>query len=186
MTANKNPPSMRILEKLSKLKISEVVLGKLERLAAKMGIDEDQLFHLYLEVKNNAYSEKFARIPFSDRVLFLPQCLRAEKCHAKLNRSGYECLECGKCDVKKIIGLAKHYGYKKVYIVSGGSMTQKLLSLEKPKACLGIACVKELILGSFVCEKFGIIPQGISLLRDGCVDTCVDWKSMSTVLRSRA
>jgi hypothetical protein len=182
MKVDVNSPSMRIIKTLSKLKISEVALGKLERLAAKLGIDEEQLFRLYVDLKNNAYRDRFGKTPYSDRALFIPQCLRSRKCSAELYKSGFECLKCGKCDVLKIINLANDHGYKEVYVVSGGSMIKKLLSTRRPKACLGIGCFKELILGSFVCEKLGTIAQGMPLLKDGCVDTKVDWESLSTLI----
>ncbi len=65
-------------------------------------------------------------------------------------------------------------------------MVKKILSIEKPKACVGIACDKELILGGFLCEKFNIIPQGIQLLRDGCTETAVDLEVLLGALQRRS
>jgi hypothetical protein len=178
-----NSPSMGIIKKLAKLRVSEIALEKIERLAAKAGIDENQLLNLYVDTKNNVYRKKFASIPFTDRILILPQCLRPKDCNAKLNELGYECEKCGNCEIKKIIELSEKIGYKKTYIVSGGSMVKKILTLERPKACLGIACVKELVLGSFLFEKFGIVPQGLVLLKDGCVETAVDMSSLLSSLQ---
>jgi len=178
-----NSPSMGIIKKLAKLRVSEIALEKIERLAVKAGIDENQLLNLYVETKNNLYRKKFANVPFSDRILILPQCLRPKDCHAKLNELGYECEKCGNCEIKKIIERSNKIGYKKAYIVSGGSMVKKILTLERPKACLGIACVKELVLGSFIFEKFGVVPQGLALLKDGCVETVVDMNSLLTSLQ---
>lgn len=186
MKLDKNPTSMLLIEKLAKLRVSEIALGKIERLATKIGIDENQLLHLYVEAKNNVHKEKFNRVPYSNRVLFLPQCLRSKNCSAKLSKFGYECAKCGNCEVKKIIDYAKEIGYKKVFIVSGGSMVKKILSLERPKACLGIACDKELILGGFICEKFNIILQGVQLLRDGCTETAVDLEVLFGTLQRRS
>ncbi len=183
MIADKKSPSMEIIKKLAKLRVSEIALEKIERLAAKAGIDENQLLSLYVDTKNNAYRKKFASVPFSERILILPQCLRPRDCPAKLNELGYKCMNCGKCDIKKIIKIAKDTGYKNTYIVSGGSVVNKIFSIEKPKACFGIACAKELILASFVCEKFGIIPQGLSLLKDGCIDTIVNMKNLISTLQ---
>lgn len=78
---------------------------------------------------------------------------------------------------------AKNLGYKDVFIILGGSVAKKILNKEKPKACLGVSCLKELVLGSFVCEKLGVAAQGIALLRDGCVETAVNWKKVNNVLR---
>ncbi len=125
MKLDKNPTSMLLIEKLSKLRVSEIALEKIERLATKIGIDENQLLHLYVEAKNNFHKKRFNRVPYSNRILFLPQCLRSKDCPAKLSKFGYECAECGNCEIKKIIDYAKEIGYRKVFIVSGGSVWSK-------------------------------------------------------------
>jgi hypothetical protein len=64
----------------------------------------------------------------------------------------------------------------------GGSLAKKILVELKPKASLGVACSKELIMGSYLCEKIGVICQGIELLRDGCINTAVDMKTLKDAL----
>jgi len=177
---------MHVIEKLAELKFSGIAIQKLERFAAKMGVDEKDLFQLYVKTKNSASREKFASIPYSERILMLPQCLRSRECPAELGEYGYECQECGKCNLKKIIHLAKTLGYKGIFILPGGSIAKKILLEVKPKASLGVACFKELVLGSFLCEKLEVIGQGVALLRDGCVDTIVDWKSLNDALHLRS
>ena len=183
MNPNESGYLMRVMGKLAKSKISGLALQKLERFAAKMGVDEKELFELYVKTKNTASRQKFAATPYSERVLLLPQCLRSKDCPAELKEYGYECQGCGKCDIKQVIDQAKKLGYKHVHILPGGSIVTKIFAKEKPKACLGVACLKELMLGSFVSEKLGVIGQGVALLRDGCVNTCVDWKAVSDALR---
>lgn len=183
MNPSKNGSAMRFIKKLSKTKVSGIAVEKLEQLAAKMGVDEKQLLQLYVDTKNNASKRKFATAPYSERILLLPQCLRSRNCPAELKEFGYECMECGKCDIPEIIHQAEKLGYKDVFIIPGGSVVTKILNKEKPKACLGVSCLKELVLGSFVCEKLGVVAQGITLLRDGCVETAVNWKKVKNVLR---
>lgn len=173
---------MRIIEKLAETKLSGVAIQKMERFAVKMGVDEKDLFQLYVKTKNSASRERFASTPYSERILFLPQCLRSKECPAELGEYGYECQECGKCMLKKIIRLAKNLGYKGVFILPGGSIAKNIIFKVKPKACVGVACFKELVLGSFLCEKIGVLAQGVALLRDGCVNTLVDWKSVKDAL----
>lgn len=183
MNPSESGSLMRIVGKLAKSKISGLALQKLEQLAAKVGVDEKELFELYVKTKNIASRQKFAATPYSERILLLPQCLRSTECQAELKDYGYECQGCGKCDIKQIISQAKKLGYSHVYIIPGGSIVKKIFAKEKPKACLGVACLKELMLGSFVCEKVGVIGQGVALLRDGCVNTCVDLKAVGNALR---
>jgi hypothetical protein len=176
---------MRVIEKLAESKFSGVAIQKLEQFAAKMGVDEKEFFQLYVKTKNSASKEKFASTPYSERILLLPQCLRSRECPAELGEYGYECQECGKCNLRKMIRLAKTLGYKGAFILPGGSIAQKILLEIRPKACLGVACFKELVLGSFLCEKLEVIGQGVALLRDGCVNTLVDWKSLNDALHLR-
>ncbi len=179
MDKSKNRAVMRLIGKLAKSKISGIAIVKLEQLAAKMGVDEKELFQLYVKTKNKASKQRFAATPYSERILLLPQCLRSRDCPAELKDHGYECQHCGKCRIEEVIHEAKRLGYRDVFILPGGSMAKKILVKEKPNACLGVACLKELMLGSFICEKSGVVGQGIALLRDGCVNTEVDWKILN-------
>lgn len=173
---------MRLIEKLAERRFSGIAIQKLEQIAVKIGVDEKELFELYVKTKNSTSTKKFADTPYSQRILFLPQCLRARKCAAEIGEHGYECQECGKCKLKNIIHLAKTLGYKGAFILPGGSIAKRILLELKPKACLGVACFKELVLGSFLCEKIGVIGQSVALLRDGCVETNVDWKLLNDTL----
>jgi hypothetical protein len=37
-------------------------------------------------------------------------------------------------------------------------------------------------MGSFVCEKFGIAGQGVPLLKDGCLETDLDWGMLKSMI----
>jgi hypothetical protein len=49
----------------------------------------------------------------------------------------------------------------------------------KPKAALGVACLKELVMAM---ENLPIPTVGVELLRDGCVNTDVDVKKVLKAL----
>ena len=176
---------MRIVKRIADTKLSGVALQKLEQVATRMGVEETELLQLYVETKNRSLIENFASTPYKERILLLPQCLRAKDCPAELGKYGYECQECGRCIIKTIKQASKKLGYKGTFILPGGSIAQKLLLELKPKACLGVACFKELVLGSFLCEKTGVIGQGVALLRDGCINTLVDLRTLNDALKVR-
>jgi len=176
---------MRIVKKIARTKLSGVALQKLEQLATKVGVEEKELFQLYVDTKNRSLVKNFAATPYNERILLLPQCLRAKDCPAELGKYGYECQGCGRCSVEKIKHVTKKLGYKGTYILPGGSIAKKILLELKPKASLGVACFKELVLGIFLCEKLGIIGQGVALIRDGCINTLVDWKALNETLNIR-
>ena len=173
---------MRAIETLAKLRLSEVALSRFERIAAKMGVDENRVIELYIKAKNNSGRERFKRIRYSERILLLPQCLRSRDCKAKLGELGYECNNCGKCRIGSFIGEARSFGYDKIFIISGGSMVPKIFTKFRPKAAIGVGCFKELVMGSFMCEKFGIVGQGLPLLRDGCLETDLDWVQLKSMI----
>jgi len=175
MELDKEASAMRFIEKLVEHRVGVAAVAKVEKLAAKIGINETKLLELYVRAKNTISRSKFAAIPFSRRIVFLPQCLRSRDCPASLGEYGYVCKKCGRCGLQRIISKALGLGYKGAFILSGGTMVGRILKREKPSGCLGIACLKELVLGSFICEKFGTVPYCIALLRDGCVETNVDW-----------
>jgi len=181
---NKNDDSsvMRIVKKLAKTKLSSLAIHKLEQFATKVGVEEKELLQLYVETKNRSLIQSFASTPYTERIIMLPQCLRAKDCPAEIGKYGYECQQCGRCSVAKIMQLTKDLGYKGAFILPGGSLAQKIILELKPKASLGVACSKELVLGSYLCEKMGIVGQGVELLRDGCINTIVDMKTLKEAL----
>ncbi|MCD6154809.1 MAG: DUF116 domain-containing protein [archaeon GB-1867-097] len=169
---------LKAVKSLLKLKFSTLIFNKLDSIAHKFNVDEMELLKLYVDLKNKANRVKFSLVPYAERILLLPQCLRSSNCPAELGDFGYNCIDCGKCMIGKVYRFALKLGYKGVFIIPGGSMIAKIFEKVKPKACLGVACFKELFLGSFLCEKFGVVGQGIPLLRDGCINTLVDWKKL--------
>ena len=182
MNESENSSIMRVVKKLSKTKLSSLALHKLEQLATKVGVEEQELFQLYVEAKNRSLIESFAATPYNQRVVLLPQCLRAKDCPAEIGKYGYECQQCGRCSVAKIMQLTKDLGYKGTFIMPGGSLAKKVLLELKPKASLGVACYKELVMGSYLCEKVGVIGQGVELLKDGCINTIVNIKALKEAL----
>ena len=183
MNESENSAIMRVVKKLAKTKLSSLAIHKLEQIASKVGVEEKELFELYVEAKNRSQIDSFAATPYNQRVVVLPQCLRAKDCPAQIGKYGYECQQCGRCSIAKIMQQAKELGYKGIFILPGGSLAQKILLELKPKASLGIACAKELVLGSYLCEKVGVIGQGVELLKDGCINTVVDMKAIKDVMQ---
>jgi uncharacterized protein len=146
-----------------------------ENIAKKFGLSESMIQYTHIELRNTVYEPEFKKIPFKDRILFLPHCARnSKKCKASHNEEGLECKHCGSCDIDKAIKLAKKIGYKKVFIVPGGSIVKKLLKKYKPKAAIGVCCFDEALLSFDMLKGTGIVPQVVLLLKDGCKDTIIN------------
>jgi uncharacterized protein len=137
--------------------------------------------------KNAKMADAFAAVPFGERVVFVPHCMRSiEKCKAKEMGSYYICAECGACKIGSISRKTKELGYKALYILKGGKAVKKLTAELKPKAVLGVACYFEGVMGMEESEKHGLIVQFAPLLKDGCVDTDVDLDEVFKVLTRKS
>jgi hypothetical protein len=135
-------------------------------------IKEELVDEILIEIRNAVMIDKFKHVK-ERRAIILPQCMRHPKCRARCDPiTGYECKQCGMCDINCIVNEANKYHFK-VFIVPGDSFVRKILQSYHPNACLGVACHGELTESMQSVSK--IVPvQGICLLRDGCYDTKVD------------
>ena len=134
MNENDDSSVMRVVKTLAKTKLSSLAIHKLEQFATKLGVEEQELLQLYVETKNRSLIQSFASTPYNERIIMLPQCLRAKDCPAEMGKYGYECQQCGRCSVAKIMQLTKDLGYKGAFILPGGSLAQKIILELKPKA----------------------------------------------------
>ena len=132
------------------------------------------------EKLNKKNKSKFQEIPYKERAIFLPHCLRHPDCKAKTTDEGIVCLNCGKCNISGFKKEAEDLGYK-LFIVPGFSLTKKLIEKHKPKAVIGVACNDEL--REAVSSNIEPISQVLPLLKDGCVNTEVNWKNLREILR---
>ena len=133
--------------------------------------------------KNSQMSKVFYGIPYSERVVLVPHCMRNTKlCKAKEMGSYYLCAECGACKIGDISKKTKELGYKALYVLKGGKAVKKLVEDLKPKAALGVACYFEGVMGMQESEKHGLAVQFVPLTKDGCVDTDVNLEEVFKTL----
>lgn len=119
--------------------------------------------------------KKFKSIPNKEKAIFLPHCLRNKDCKAIMGENGLMCVNCGKCGIGKFKKDAEEKGYK-VFIVPGGSLVKKIIKKNDFKAVLGAACIPEIEQAFDFIKKTKLIAVAVPLLRDGCVNTDIDWK----------
>ncbi|MDD2523541.1 MAG: DUF116 domain-containing protein [Endomicrobiia bacterium] len=137
----------------------------------------------FINKKNQSMFNKFKLVDFSDRVIFVPHCMRNTKmCKAKDEGSYYTCMQCNECKIAEIFSLSKELGYKKFYIMKGGKAIHNILKHEKPKAIIGIACFFEGAQAIKMTDKEKILVQFIPLLKDGCCDTDVDLEEAKKII----
>jgi len=154
----------------------------LKRSLRMLGIRPENVDRLYIELKNDHYKDKFRETETKHKILFLPQCLRRAGCKAGLDESGYHCVNCSaECKVSAISTKAEKMGYN-VFVCPGGSMIAKIILKYRPKAVLGVACIKEIIMAAEELEQARIPYQAVELLKNGCVLTDVDVEHVFSLL----
>lgn len=128
----------------------------------------------------------------SNRILLLPHCLRrSNKCKAKYNQEGLQCLHCSEeCAINILSTVAIKNGYKGICVAPGGRLAVKYVQSKRPEAVVAIACDKELeegVQGVKELEKDNIGPLMIiiPLLKDGCVDTEVDIEKAKSIIETK-
>lgn len=151
------------------------VEGIAEAIVKQFGLSDRFVHFTHIEIRNKLNEFAFKKIPFNERILFLPHCLRNSKeCKATYGEEGLKCVSCGKCSIKTFIEMAKERNYKATFVVPGGSLLTKLVKKYSPKAVVGIACNDETNLGLDNLRAAGIPAQAVLLLRDGCHDTAAN------------
>lgn len=166
--------------------------GKLNRLLELLGGDTGDggsitdLCAAITSRKNKEQALPFSAVPYAERLVILPHCLRATgSCKAEERSAEYICAKCHSCKIADIAEKAEELGYLGVRILKGGSAIATMLKDVNPKAVLGVACNFEGALGALECEKQGIAVQFVALARDGCADTDVDVSEVLQTLEFR-
>ncbi|WP_413824044.1 MULTISPECIES: DUF116 domain-containing protein [unclassified Methanobrevibacter] len=147
----------------------------LKKFSKSLGLDKTLVDHIGVELRNKVNEKKFNKIPNDEKLIFLPHCLRAADCEAKLTKTGVECTECGRCSIGIIKSEAEPMGYT-VFIVPGSSFIERIIKEQHFKAVVGIACYEDLNLMMMNLSDFA--PQGVLLTQDGCFLTKVNVKEV--------
>lgn len=124
-----------------------------------------------IDLRNRVNKEKFKKLNAVDVIMVLPHCLRSLNCPAVLGESGIECVCCGQCSIGTIKKISNKKGID-VYIVPGSTFIKNVIKKRSFKGVIGVACPVDLNSAMTSLESF--VPQGVYLLKDGCINTIVD------------
>ena len=120
----------------------------LEDLAAKLlveaGLSESLRGFAMVAIDNAFWQDQFARVPFQNRLLLLPRCLRCEDaCPAAMTVDGLACEACGRCGIGALKRDAEALGYTVIVAEGTPAVVQTVLS-GRCDAVLGVACLDSL------------------------------------------
>jgi|GEM_PF-175761 len=140
--------------------------------------DAERLFH---EV-NEAHLPYFMNLDREDICLFLPHCLKKRDCPASTDEEGVHCEKCGRCVMATLTAAAEEAGLR-VFCAPGGTLIKALIKKYRPKAVIGVACWKEILLAYELLWNTGIFVQVFPLEKDGCFETSVNPEALLSFLK---
>ena len=154
--------------------------GLVKAICRSFGLDDRDLISFSIRLQNSMNKKSFEEVPVERRAIFLPQCLRSAQCPSNLTPEGIWCQNCGRCSTGEAILDLVNMGYR-VFIVPGSSFIKRMVKKYRPDGIIGVGCTLEVKEGLDLCDKLGIPGMGVVTLKDGCVETCVNWMEVFEV-----
>ncbi len=148
--------------------------GFVRAICKLLGLDDKDLLTFFIRLHNAMNTKAFTAIPLEERAVFLPQCLRSSRCPAHLTPEGLKCMKCGRCGIGELNRRLEETGYR-VFIVPGSTFIKRMIKQYRPKGIIGVGCLMEVKEGLDMCDRLGITALGVVTLKDGCVETLVNW-----------
>jgi hypothetical protein len=154
--------------------------GLVKGICRFFGLDDRDLISFSIRLQNSMNKKAFEAVPVEKRAIFLPQCLRSASCPGNLTPEGIWCKGCGQCTTGEAIGDLLRMGYR-VFIVPGSSFIKRMVKKYRPGGIIGVGCTLEVKEGLGLCDHLGIPGMGVVTLKDGCVETLVNWNEVFEV-----
>ena len=151
--------------------------GLMRALFKGVGLEDQEMLAFFVKLGNTMNARAFAEIPVGERAVFLPQCLRSASCPADLTPEGLRCKRCRRCTVGEAMDMLEGLGYR-VFIVPGSSFIKRMVKKYRPRALIGVGCLAEVKEGLEMADRLGLVCLGVVTLKEGCVETLVDWSSL--------
>ena len=145
-----------------------------------LGLEDREMLTFIIKIHNTMNASAFSRVPLPERAVFVPQCLRSAKCPAHLTPEGLKCVNCGQCTIGEARILLEKLGYR-IFIIPGSSFIKRMVKKYHPKAIIGVGCLTEVKEGIDMADKIGLIAMGVVTLKEGCVETLVNWQDIYEV-----
>ena len=135
-----------------------------------------------IDAANAVMARAFAQAG-PERMVVMPQCMRAGDCKATLHPAdGYQCRRCGKCPLGELSLAAEELGFR-FFIVPGDRYAKRLARRFAVDAAIGVACPPELSSALLASMRMGVAAVGVPLARDGCFETDSDTEQVKEAMR---
>lgn len=154
--------------------------GTMKAFFRLLGLEDREMLTFIIKIHNTMNSAAFSKIPLAERAVFFPQCLRSAKCPAHLTPEGLKCVGCGQCTVGDARQLLEKMGYR-VFVIPGSSFIKRMVKKYHPRAIIGVGCLTEVKEGIDMADKIGLVAMGVVTIKEGCVETLVNWQDVYDV-----
>ena len=154
--------------------------GTMKAFFRLLGLEDREMLTFIIKIHNTMNSAAFSKIPIGERAVFFPQCLRSAKCPAHLTPEGLKCVGCGQCTVGDARQLLEKMGYR-VFVIPGSSFIKRMVKKYHPRAIIGVGCLTEVKEGIDMADKIGLVAMGVVTIKEGCVETLVNWQDVYDV-----
>ncbi|MBN1127264.1 MAG: polyprenyl synthetase family protein [Sedimentisphaerales bacterium] len=140
----------------------------------RAGLTQKYMDFTAVLVNNETWRPVVAAIPYSRRLLLLPNCLRdKEYCAGHFDELGLVCGGCGRCMIQELQSQAEQLGYA-VLVAEGSPVVMSMIESGQIEAVIGVSCLGVLE-KTFPYMEAGAVPGlAVPLLYDGCVNTTLD------------
>ncbi len=155
--------------------------GVIKPIFGALRLDDSIVDDVGVRLRNYINNKEFSKIPYQERTIFMPQCVRSTECPAKLTPEGIKCVRCGRCGVGEAKRFAEGLGYR-FFVVPGSSFIKRIIKKYKPRAIVGVGCHMEIKEGLDLCHRYAIPARGVPLTSAGCVATTLDWEQFYEAL----
>jgi len=136
----------------------------------------------FIEI-NNQLVKSMGRLFKPEKILILmPHCIQYAECKIKVTQDVRNCVRCGMCEIKDLVGLSDEFGID-LFVSTGGTIARRKVYEKRPDAIVAVACERDLTSGiqdAYPLPVLGIVnkrPQGY------CVGTGVEVSQIQSALR---
>ena len=159
-----------------------LLLPLMELMGRMMRIPVSTVRRSFIKVNNELVLSANIRCEPRQLLVLLPHCIQSSRCTHRLTYHIDNCVRCGACPIKDVLGLRDTYGVQ-VAIATGGTIARRIVVQARPRIIVAVACERDLSSGiqdTHPLPVFGVInerPNG------PCLDTLVSIRRLESAIR---
>jgi hypothetical protein len=164
-----------------RLVVIKFLLPMIELVGRGLGLDRDNIRQSFIAMNNSLVISQRQKVR-PDRILvLLPHCIQLFDCEIKVTGDIRKCVQCGRCDIKGLVGIGQKYRVD-ISVATGGTLARKVIVEKRPKLVLAVACERDLTSGIKDCYPLPVIGILNNRPFGPCFNTTVDTAKIDEAL----